>query len=73
MCRHSCMDLTHNHQCSPHIAHLKKELLEKKKEKKTRYVEVHSHNHAGLILHGGNKGGCLNAPGHCLGALKMLQ
>ena len=31
-----------------------------------------NHTTAGLILHGGNKGDCLHAPGQCLGALEML-
>ena len=26
-----------------------------------------------LILQGGNEGDCLHAPGHCLGALEMIQ
>ena len=25
------------------------------------------------ILHGGNKGDCLHAPGHCFGAFKMQK
>ena len=41
-------------------------------DKQTLEAEVSCKiNRTGPILHGGNKGGCLHAPGHCLGALSL--